>query len=301
VAAPRPTAESPAGAVAQDDRKEQAAAEGSGAYRVDLADRPARAAPAETGGARVTSYDGELSAERQRVQSLGKLAQGTSDGAPAKPQKRAAGIELRTPEPQPKDLYGTQLAQKPRAKKEGRRASDDDASSPMDQVAQTRSAPSGAGGASAQAQAAPPPPQAAPQAPVITALGGQGNAVNGPSYRLDSKDNAPSQTAPAAPAARPADEKQSDGPAQLDWARKRRIQVIDAVRAGECRKAAAAAAEIYNRAPEFYITNIANDREIRPCKPYLPDEKQLVERQRAAKRANAVESAPPQAASPPRK
>jgi hypothetical protein len=60
------------------------------------------------------------------------------------------------------------------------------------------------------------------------------------------------------------------------------------VRANNCRAAANAATEIYNRAPDFYATSVESDREIRPCLSYVTSERERVDRARAAKRGNAA-------------
>jgi hypothetical protein len=108
-------------------------------------------------------------------------------------------------------------------------------------------------------------------------------------------------TPPAAVAAAPAGaggppaeiaaDKASDG-AVIGWAQRQRDQVIAYVRANNCRAAATAAVEIYNRAPDFYASNIAIDREVKPCLPYVTSERERVDRARAAKRGNTETVSP---------
>jgi hypothetical protein len=100
---------------------------------------------------------------------------------------------------------------------------------------------------------------------------------------------APAPAAPPPPAEIAADK--ADGGA-VGWAERQRDQVIAYVRANNCRAAAAAAVEIYNRAPDFYASNIATDREVKPCLAYVTSERERVDRARAAKRGNAEPSSP---------
>jgi len=94
-----------------------------------------------------------------------------------------------------------------------------------------------------------------------------------------------------------AEDKAADDKALVDWAQKQRDQVLAFVKSNNCRAAANAAIEIYNRAPEYYAANVATDRLIKPCMPYVNDVRERADRSRAMKRANAVEAAPP--AAPP--
>ena len=132
-----------------------------------------------------------------------------------------------------------------------------------------------------------------------TASGPPAGALGGNPSTLGEANQAPAQgfAAPAAAAPPPppapahaeiADDK-SDG-APSSWAQRQRDQVIAYVHANNCRAAAAAAVEIYNRAPDFYESNIATDREIKPCLPYVTSERARVDRARAAKRDNAEPS-----------
>jgi hypothetical protein len=104
--------------------------------------------------------------------------------------------------------------------------------------------------------------------------------------------------APTMPAgATLAEEKTAGNKALIDWAQKQRDQVLAFVKSNNCRAAASAAVAIYNRAPDYYAANIATDRSIKPCIAYVNNERERVDRSRAAmKRANAAE---PPAAAPP--
>ena len=76
--------------------------------------------------------------------------------------------------------------------------------------------------------------------------------------------------------------------------------MIAQVKANNCRAAATAAIEIYNRAPSYYAANLMTDSAIKPCFAYLESERRREDRMRAAKRSNAVE-APAKADSDSRK
>jgi hypothetical protein len=105
--------------------------------------------------------------------------------------------------------------------------------------------------------AAPPPP---PPAPVVAA--------------------APSST-PQAPAAK------TPAPApnpELAWAKTEHAHVTQLVKDGKCQEAAPFAIAIKNRAPEYYATNVATDRALKPCMPYITDTSERTEKA-AAKRA----------------
>jgi len=145
-----------------------------------------------------------------------------------------------------------------------------------------------------QGQAPPPPPPPAAM------------AAEPPSSQRDNRRFAgkPAMTSVDAKSAdnaklaedKPADDKALDK-ALIDWAQKQRDQVLAFVKSNNCRAAANAAIEIYNRAPEYYAANVATDRSIKPCIAYVNDVRERADRSRAMKRANTVET-PAQAAPP---
>jgi hypothetical protein len=137
------------------------------------------------------------------------------------------------------------------------------------------------------APAPPPPPPAATV------------AAEPPSAPRDSRRLADKQAVSPADA-KSAEEKTTEDKALAEWVQKQREQVLAYVKSNNCRAAANAAVAIYNRAPDYYATNIATDREIKPCLPYVNNERERVDRSRAAaKRANAADT--PAAAPPTRK
>jgi hypothetical protein len=95
-----------------------------------------------------------------------------------------------------------------------------------------------------------------------------------------------------------AEEKDKANEALFGWARTRHEEVIALVKSSNCRAAATAAVQIYNRAPDYYAANVATDRSVKPCLPYITSERQREDRARAVKRANAIEAPPAQAAPP---
>jgi hypothetical protein len=137
---------------------------------------------------------------------------------------------------------------------------------------------------------APPP---APPPPAATV------AAEPPGAPRDSRRLADKQAVSPADA-KSAEEKTTEDKALAEWVQKQREQVLAYVKSNNCRAAANAAVAIYNRAPDYYAANIATDREIKPCLPYVNNERERVDRSRAAaKRANAADT--PAAAPPTRK
>jgi len=311
----------------------QAAAAGdsaAGSYRVDVAPpgddkraaRPAAAAPSEPREAK-TKTAAESGAEPSRLDDT--AAAPASGGAGP---SRARGIELRSAQPQPKELpYDRDSAEtappaRPAAPASGRAAAapppsatgndsglargrvDDEALRAAPDRAE-RTAVAGA------PSPAPPPPAAAPAANAVSSAG---ELVPDSSSSRDAARPA-SNAAPldgakvAKRAPTRADNLASGGltgdkpaadPAVLDWARKQRERVVALVAANNCRGAATAAVEISRRAPDYYAANIATDRAIRPCMAYINSERQRDDRSRAVKN-NASGESPAQAAPPARK
>jgi hypothetical protein len=254
--------------------------------------------------------------------------------APARPSKAEAvrGIELRTPQLQPKDLADEE---KPAA---GRR--EGAAEIARDQ----RNAAAGGGAPVTPPASVPPPPPPAPapaNAPRAGRAAGPAGAADFDASQVQQAPAAPAvSAAPAAPATneakRPApkqsvnqlpgasannavnaqtdrrlgktanqantestvngDAKQVQGDRVLEWARKQREQVIAYVNANRCREAATTAVEIYNRAPEYYNANVATDRQIKPCLAYVTSERERADRSRASNKNAADVQAPAQAA-----
>ena len=232
-----------------------------------------------------------------------------------KAQKTAKGIVLRSPELEPMELKNKTAD---RGEVPARRAAGAGGTTARDQLAQAPSAgaaPPPPPPPSAQPAAPAPEPVAsnaapAPSKPVVVAkrpAAGPGAAQGAPSNaantgtgnagaqrdrRLADQSNAPAD-------GKTLDEKERANDTVLGWAQKQREQVIAHVRSNNCRAAANAAVEIYNRAPDYYASNVATDRSIKPCLAYLNSERQREDRARAAKRANAVDAAPAQAVEPP--
>ncbi len=117
----------------------------------------------------------------------------------------------------------------------------------------------------AGAGAAPPPPPTAPRpsAPATVAQ----------------KPSAPSAADPGRAATYDA-----KAEAQLTvWARDQHARMAKLVVAGKCNDAGIVGADISRRAPEYYQSNVANDRTVRACRSY-------VERARRAKQQEATKS-----------
>lgn len=147
---------------------------------------------------------------------------------------------------------------------------------------------------SPQVQAPSPQPSSPPPPPAASAELSK--------FRADNRQQADRPMANQANA-KPADLKLADDNAEdkalIGWAQKQRDQVLALVRSNNCRAAANAAVEIYNRAPDYYAANVETDRSIKPCIAYVNDMRERADRSRAAaKRVNAAD-APAQAAPPP--
>jgi hypothetical protein len=250
-------------------------------------------------------------------------AHAASESPPAKRAKKGAGIELQRPELQPKDLDDDddrKRVARPEPRDHNEVAANDRAQGGPGGVGGGGGATASAGMIAPKPQAAPPPP-AAPAAPA--AIGPSEPEVatiprNAPSNGAKDKAASPARDSrrfdrSAAPTPEPkadaraelksTEERSAEDKALIGWAQKQRDQVIAYVRSNNCRAAASTANEIYNRAPEYYASNVEIDRTIKPCLAYLHSERERSDRVKAAsKRANAADTpaqAAPQAAPPP--
>ena len=83
----------------------------------------------------------------------------------------------------------------------------------------------------------------------------------------------------------------------LAWAKQRHSAAIAATRAGDCGRAATIAIEIGNKAPDYYATKMADDRDLKSCQQYIVqkrnEEAEQKQKSRASKRVNADESYEP--------
>ena len=226
--------------------------QGSGNYRVAL-DEARKEDVAEKQAASLDKSEpiaqGTLSNERDPAYFETKSAKPRK--APSK-----SGIEVRSREPAPKDFDDSEVARGDTNDKKK------DAADPF-----------ASGGAPAPAPA---------NAVVATAP-----AVTSPKGRID---NAPATPPPAKPSALAAAEpnRQADGASNqplVAWVRKQHDLVVSMVKSSNCRGAASAALEIYNRAPAYYDANVTTDRAVKPCLVYLNNERDREERKLAAKRA----------------
>lgn len=304
---------------------------GSDGYRVDLDEAGgASGAPGATGRqAAANGKQDQIARDDEATRAYkpkagGRIAGADKDTVRAEPTKleelgkserKIRGIELRTPQPSPRELEDTNA--KPLVAKSETTRERIATASEKDRA---RAAP--AGGAP-PASAAP-----APAAPAPAASSGAGHA--GPAAASQALEPAPAQmprdTRPpaaktaakgrfAAPPPAPdsgttvarergadksagtgdavvADEKAARDRAVLAWARKQHDQVIALVTSNKCREAAGAAVEIYNRAPDYYAANVVTDRQIKPCLAYVNYQRERVDRSRAAAKSAADVQAP---------
>ena len=182
----------------------------------------------------------------------------------------------------------------------------DQAPSPADATAGQRETAADAKKAAKPSPVAATPPPPPPPAPRPAPAASSNEDSSAPSSRRErglAKEAKPAR--PVAPVAREdkadaadkatsdkaANDKAADDRALLDWARKRKDQVIALVGSNNCRAAASAAGEIYHRAPDYYAANVVTDRSIRPCLAYLNSERDRQERAKAAKRAIQADDA----------
>jgi hypothetical protein len=86
------------------------------------------------------------------------------------------------------------------------------------------------------------------------------------SENLDRKSTTTTTTAGAK---QPATEPMAIDPAIEEWAKNAHKRLAKLVADGKCPEAGRLGAEIKDRAPEYYASNVANDRAIRACKSYI--------------------------------
>jgi hypothetical protein len=244
--------------------------------------------------------------------------------AKAKAQKKSAGVVVRTPERQPKDLDEDVASARPSdtsaVRRDEARSGDRPASDRAAGDKTAASAPAGGGfaappgnaaaGAPAQRQGpyqapnqpsaqadviasgrtvapapASPPPQAS-QAPTSRPASAQAPSTN----RFASKADQTGKADQTAKDAKPSDDKAGEDAGLLAWARKQHDQVKTLVKSNNCLGAANVAVGIYGRAPAYYSANVATDRELKSCVVYLNRERDREDRNRAAKRVQSTDA-----------
>jgi len=225
----------------------------------------------------------------------GKLAkeQAAVTGAKKAPRQ---GIELRAPQPAPKDFEADTRRKGTSESKNTLAFGDND--STLDSKAESTGAPGGAGATAGIGRAQEPTATTADasRAPARPAPPRATNASPPPppasSPKPDPRRDAPAKTVDrnASPrAATPAEEKPADP--QLAWARDQHAALIAQVRAGECKKAATIATSISNRAPAYYQQNVETDRAVKACIVYINNERERDAEQRSERaRANQKRS-----------
>jgi hypothetical protein len=347
-AAPAPMPESPAAAAdpqatpgapsAGGGAASTGAAAGSAGYRVDLDDtsRDKGAAGSVQGDSRGKDQQSAEPSDgvgrRAGFEVGGKADRAdlakTKAEAPAKRAAAPRGIELRRPEPTPKELKDSddeaQLAQdrangraNDRAKVRKLTAESEAARSQLDRApaaderAGAMAPPPPPPASAVAAEQAPPPAQAA--APSAAPASDAKHAAKAPGNALNNAPNAggappaPStnqvRSATNQPAAKPGPTNLVGGNATVNdkaaesalqaWARNKRDQVVALVNANNCDAAADVAMDIYNRAPSYFSSMILTDREVKPCLVYVNRQRARAERARAAKNANSADTEAP--------
>ena len=238
--------------------------------------------------------------------------------APATKSPSGSYLELRSPEPAPKDLDGTPGP--------GRGyTSEDDLAKERQTNAITpgprQGAGSGAAGPSTGSTATvPKAPVAANSDPAVNAKIAQTQTTpprtptDAPGAAGAPRNPTPTRNAPATPpppppkvatttgavrdtekprAAAPAEDKAANDP-QLAWAREQHGAITAKVRAGDCKAAANIAVGLANRDPGYYQQNVATDRTVRDCLAYIDNAREKDAERRAERaRANQKRSTEP--------
>jgi hypothetical protein len=308
----------PAPATALDDRAEGSAMTtghaGSEAYRAGPGGGKAGAAAPRAGAPgnvdQAATQDGDLGAFEQaktraragtgaasdaaKKAALAKpMLPAPDDEAAPVPRKLAKadgragkvrGIELRSPEPSPKEL----------------KDSADEKPAPRREVSANERAQAGA------PRGAPPPAPPPPAATAAPVLEPTASAETQPVGKRPAPRPAPArgQASAGAADAKLAEERAPRDKAQdralIEWARRQHDQVVSLVTSNRCSEAASAAVEIYNRAPDYFSANIVTDRQIKPCLAYVNNQRERADRSRSAAK-NAADLPAPAQAAPSRK
>ena len=83
----------------------------------------------------------------------------------------------------------------------------------------------------------------------------------------------------------------------IAWAKGQHQRAITLAKNGDCKGAAQVALGVSQKAPAYYASYMASDRELKSCKSYIDDardrEAEKSAKSRAQKRVNADEAAPP--------
>jgi hypothetical protein len=270
-----PSADTATTALAMDPGAADEGGEGKDAYRVELDD----------------NARGRALSDREAADKLAREEQAN---------KKAKGMIVTTPQPQPKELASSRTRSAPtKAPPKPAIAKNDYARGDLDGLAvggtataSGAAAPRAGDGAdfatapqgkvpAASTSAAPPPPTAVATAPSTTAK---------------------SSTAKQAQE-KPADVKAEAAPAQaaakdsslIAWAKGEHSRTIALANKGDCIAAAKLAVVVQNRAPDYYTQFMATDRALKKCQAYIAQERDAeAERSgkaRAQKRVNADQPA----------
>ncbi len=141
--------------------------------------------------------------------------------------------------------------------------------------------PGAPGTSVATATPPPPPPAAAPRAE--------------PAGHRNSRPSKPTLATPRKKAENVQDNSGStrdDSTTSLQaWAEGRHKALVALVQANNCAGAADVAMQIQGRAPDYYNQNVANDRAIKQCSPYITQraQQQADEAQKRAAKAKAAD------------
>lgn len=233
-----------------------AAAAGSG-YNVALADDEAQS--------------GKL--KQQAEKDEGKIAAVAK--APAHESKKSKGyVEVTTPDRMPKEMdsKNAEVAKADMAAGESLAgAGGAPGNAPATNMPETTTA-----------QATPPPADYSRSKTATVAT--KPTPKQAPKQAQDKFADAPPQAQPPPPQAQPTPQAPA-GPATnstlLAWAKSQHAQTIELVKKGDCGAAAKLAAQVKERAPDYFAQNMRDDRQLKSCMAYITDAAEKDE-QRAA-------------------
>jgi hypothetical protein len=248
---------------------------------------PPETAAAGSGYAADYHYDEQKQTADGKAENGAQVAQGDSDEyadddnlkrEPAKPSKETApskkkpkvrGVEVSsTPELQLKDLE---------QEEGGKKQAQDPSTTPMpDVVAGQTRFDLGAGGSTA----APPPAEPTPSTPSTDASKADRDARSTTGKTAGNK----------APTSKPADTKPAK-PDPTEVARNQHRRMVGYVKANKCTDAGKVGALIADQYPDYFAEHVANDRNVKACKPYVESERKKKSEQRAKSRPQNYDAA----------
>lgn len=120
---------------------------------------------------------------------------------------------------------------------------------------------------------------------------GRAQVTNAPSPKTSAPPPPPPPMAQATVAQQPPADSAKD---LIGWAKSMHDQAVAYAKRGDCVSAGRTAADVKNRAPDYYAKSMANDRALKPCMAYIDtaidNDAEKSSKARASKRVNADEA-----------